>query len=97
MNLLHHTEKFRTSSKLHVARSILFSLMSVASLVGIISVAGCTDKAAEIRDQECVNMMDLMNRKARSPNNNDLTTAEKIEKEVNELSDQYNIKCRKKK
>jgi hypothetical protein len=97
MNLMRLVQKFYTLPKVQIARSTLFSLMSVGSLVGIISITGCTDKAAEIREQECINMKTLIDKKVRAPNTDGYEGAVKVQDEVNKLYDDYHIKCDKKK
>lgn len=95
MNLMRPVENLLP--KVHAMKSILSLLVSVIALSSIISIQGCTDKATEIRDQECANMKDVISKKARSSNNNDYATAVEIEKDVNRMYDEYHIKCDKKK
>jgi hypothetical protein len=97
MNLMRRVQKFYTLPKVHITKSILFSLMSIVGLVSTISIEGCTDKAAEIRDQECANMQTLINKKVRAPNTDGYEGAVKVKDEVTRLYDEYHIKCDKKK
>jgi hypothetical protein len=97
MNLMRRVQKFYILPKLHIGRFILFSLISVGSLVSIISITGCTDKAAEIRDQECANIKALIDTKVRAPNTDGYEGAVKVKDEVYKLYDDYHIKCDKKK
>lgn len=97
MNSLRSTQTFCTSSKVYIAKSILFSLVSIIGLVSIVSIQGCADKATEIHDRECANMMGLVNEKKRTLDLKDRETAEATMKEMTALLDQYSIKCKKKK
>lgn len=96
MNSNYTDRKTSKLSKIHRISPML--LFWTVGFMGVLLAGGCTDGAAKIREQECLNISNLIEAKYKSIRNNPdhLMVMEAIA-ERNKLSEEYEIKCNKKK
>lgn len=96
MNLNYTDRKTSKLSKIYRMSPVL--LVWTIGFTGILLAGGCTDEAAKIREQECLNISDLIKAKYKSIRNNPdhLMVMEAIA-ESKKLNEEYSIKCSKRK